>query len=104
MDITLQYFDGCPNWMVTDGRLKALIEDEGLDARIRYQPIETFEAAVEHEFRGSPTVLIDGKDPFAEHDAPVGLSCRIYLTDDGPAGSPTLQQLQRAVTVPPAGD
>jgi hypothetical protein len=98
MDITLQYFNGCPNWMVTDGRLKTLIDEQDLDATIRYQLIETHEAAVEHGFRGSPTVLIDGEDPFAEHDAPVGLSCRIYLTDDGPAGSPTLQQLQQATT------
>ena len=100
MDITLQYFDGCPNWKVTDSRLKALINDQGLDTTIRYQLIDTYEAAVEHGFRGSPTVLIDGTDPFADDDAPVGLSCRIYLTDDGPAGSPTLRQLQEATADP----
>jgi hypothetical protein len=104
MEITLQYFDGCPNWKVTDGRLRTLIDDQGLDATIHYQLIETYEAAVEHGFRGSPTVLIDGTDPFADDDAPFGLSCRIYLTDDGPAGSPTLQQLQQATTASRAGD
>ena len=86
--------------MVTDGHLKTPVDDQGLDATIRYQLIETVEAAVAHGFRGSPTVLIDSEDPFAEHDTPVGLSCRIYLTDDGTAGSPTLRQLQQATTVP----
>jgi hypothetical protein len=38
-------------------------------------------------------MLINGVDPFADPDAPVGLSCRVYRTDDGPAGSPTVEQL-----------
>lgn len=97
MEITLQYFDGCPNWKVTDDHLTALIDDESLEATVRYQLIETTEEAIEYGFRGSPTVLIDGVDPFADSDAPVGLSCRIYQTDSGPAGSPTLRQIRDAV-------
>lgn len=96
MDITLQYFNGCPNWQVMDTRLKTLIDSESLNATVHYQLIETTEAAIAHGFRGSPTVLVDGIDPFAEAGAPFGLSCRIYRTDDGPAGSPTLQQLREA--------
>ena len=96
MDIMLQCFDGCPNWKVADARLEAL-KAEGLDLDIEYQFIETPEAAAEAGFRGSPTVLIDGVDPFADPDAPVGLSCRVYRTDDGLAGSPTLDQLRIAV-------
>ena len=96
MEITLQYFDGCPNWKTTNAHLTTLISQHGVDATVRYQLIDTPEAAAEHRFRGSPTVLIDGVDPFAEGDAPVGLSCRIYQTEDGPAGSPTLHQLQEA--------
>jgi len=96
MDITLQYFDGCPNWQVTDGHLRALRED-GLDLDVTYELIETPEAAAEAGFRGSPTVLVDGIDPFADPDAPVGLSCRVYRTDDGFAGSPSREQLRKAV-------
>ena len=50
-------------------------------------------------FRGSPSVLIDGTDPFSDPDAPVGLSCRVYSTPDGLAGSPTLEQLRTALSV-----
>lgn len=31
---------------------------------------------------GSPTLLIDGVDPFAAPGLTAGLSCRLYTTDD----------------------
>lgn len=52
---------------------------------------------MEQGFKGSPTVLIDGVDPFGSGKESVGLSCRLYKTETGDAGSPTLQQLKRAV-------
>ena len=97
MEITLQYFDGCPNWKVADQYLKTVFDDHALDATVSYQLIDTPHAAAEYGFRGSPTVLIDGVDPFADPDAPVGLACRVYVTEDGLAGSPTLEQLRQVV-------
>ena len=97
MEITLQYFDGCPNWKTTDDHLTTLIAEHGVDATIHHQLIDTPEAATRHNFRGSPTVLINGIDPFTDPDAPIGLSCRIYQTEVGPAGSPTLDQLEQAI-------
>jgi len=97
MNIVLQYFDGCPNWKDVDAHIQQL-KSEGLGLNITYQLIETPEAAAEAGFRGSPTVVVDGVDPFADPDAPVGLACRVYRTDDGYAGSPSLQQLRDAVT------
>lgn len=41
--------------------------------------------------------MVDGVDPFAEADDPIGLSCRRYQTPEGPAGSPTIDQLRRIV-------
>ena len=98
MEITRQHFESCPSWETTDQHLQTLIDRLGLDMTVRYQLIETPEAAAEYGFRGSPTVLIDGVDPFADHDAPIGLSCRVYRTDTGFAGSPTLDQLEDAIT------
>ena len=71
MRVTLQYFNGCPNWKETEAHLEAL-RSEGFDLTFDRQLIETPEAAEQHGFRGSPTVLIDGVDPFADPDAPVG--------------------------------
>ncbi len=96
MRVTLQYFDGCPNWEETDARLEAL-RAEGFDLTVEHQPITTPSAAADLGFRGSPTVLIDGVDPFAEPDAPIGLACRVYPTDTGLAGSPGIDQLRAAL-------
>lgn len=95
MDVTLLYFDGCPSWQTTDRRLRQLSAE--LDLAISHRTVDTPEAAEELSFRGSPTVLVDGRDPFAQGDEPVGLSCRIYQTPHGPAGSPTLEQLREVL-------
>jgi hypothetical protein len=96
MRVTLQYFDGCPNWKETEAHIETL-RSEGFDLTLDRQLIETPETAERYGFRGSPTVLIDGVDPLTKPDAPVGLSCRVYVTDDGYAGSPSLSQLRAAI-------
>jgi hypothetical protein len=95
MDVTLLYFDGCPNWQTTAARL-AELEGE-LDLRIERRRVETAEEAAAIGFRGSPTVLVDGRDPFATGSEPMGLACRIYQTPDGPQGSPTVEQLRQVL-------
>lgn len=95
MEVTLLYVDGCPNWETTDRRLRALADE--YDLRISYREVQSADDADELGFRGSPTVLIDGRDPFAAGHVRTGLSCRIYPTPEGPAGSPTLDQLRAAL-------
>lgn len=97
MDVTLLYFDDCPNWMQTSGHLDTLAV-EFPDVTLSRRPVETSEEAERIGFGGSPSILIDGVDAFAPRDAPIGLSCRMYQTPDGPAGSPTLEQLRAALT------
>ena len=92
MEITLQYFDGCTNWEVLDHRIAEALHGR-TDASIIRQRVGTTVEAVRLGFHGSPTILIDGIDPFAEPSAPVGLACRVFRTPNGLAGSPTLEQL-----------
>jgi hypothetical protein len=94
--VTLRYFDGCPNWEVTDRRLRSLEHELGFT--LAYEQVESPEEAERLEFAGSPTVLVDGADPFATGDEPTGLACRMYATPDGPQGSPSLAQLRDALT------
>jgi hypothetical protein len=96
MEITVQYFDGCPNWKTAAAHLTTLVDD-GLDATIDYELIDSHDKAVARGFHGSPTVLIDGVDPFADDTSPVGLACRVYQTEEGNAGSPTLKQLRTVI-------
>lgn len=91
--MALLYFDGCPNWQETDQRLRQALAVAGLDVTPRYVHVSTSEDAERLAFRGSPTVLVDGADPFADASAPVGLSCRVFRTPDGLRGAPTVEQL-----------
>jgi len=50
-------------------------------------------------FHGSPSILVDGVDLFAEPGAGVGLSCRVYRTPEGLSGAPTVEQLRAALAV-----
>ncbi len=92
MQVTLLYFDGCPNWQLADGRLATLAAELGFEVARRR--VDTPEEAEALAFRGSPTILVDGRDAYARGDEPVGLSCRVYETPDGPAGAPTERQLR----------
>lgn len=95
-EVALQYFEGCPNWQTTADHL-ARLADEGLDVSIDHEIIDSHETAVARGFRGSPTVLVDGVDPFENESTPVGLACRVYRTPNGIEGSPTLTQLRQAL-------
>lgn len=99
MNITLQYFDSCPGWKVAAERVRTIIDQKRLDADFSYQPIETHEDAERFQFSGSPTLLIDGRDPFASGSMAVGLACRTYLTDEGVFPSPSVEQLEEALGV-----
>lgn len=92
------YFDGCPHWRVADRRLAA-IAAERPDVAVSRHRVETVEEAERLGFHGSPSILVDGVDPFARPDAGVGLSCRIYSTPEGLAGAPTVGQLRAVLGV-----
>jgi hypothetical protein len=48
-------------------------------------------------FSGSPTVLVDGRDPFAAGSARAGLTCRRYRTERGVEGAPSVAQLRAVI-------
>jgi len=83
---------------VVDERLSA-IAAERADLTVKRHLVETLEEAERVGFHGSPSILVDGVDVFADPEAGVGLSCRVYRTPDGPAGAPTMEQLRAALAV-----
>jgi hypothetical protein len=97
MEIQFLYFDDCPNWHTAHERLGDVVGDL-VDAPVVEMVAVTSPAhAQELGFRGSPTILVDGQDVFAKGDEPVGMSCRVYQTPDGPKGSPTVEQLRAVI-------
>jgi hypothetical protein len=99
MQVKVLYFEDCPNWTTARQRLSQALDSAGLadQVDVSYQTVETPEEAERVRFRGSPTILVDGRDPWAETGGPVGLSCRIYQTEHGPEGSPSLAQLAKVL-------
>jgi hypothetical protein len=96
MIVDLMYFEGCPHWRETSNHLEALRQVQG-GFEVRLVEVTTPELANEWRFHGSPSVTINGVDPFSDSEAPVGLTCRTYMTDLGIAGSPTREQLSQAI-------
>ena len=97
--MTLRFFDGCPHWRILDERIQDVSTELGRHhLEVSYERVESMEDAERLRFVGSPTLLLDGQDPFAEATAgSFGLSCRIYRTPEGPAGSPTTEQLREVL-------
>jgi hypothetical protein len=99
VDVTLLVIEGCPHADAAAANLTAALAQAGVgEAVVAQVVIASARDASTLEFRGSPTVLLDGRDPFAG-DAPRSfeVSCRVYLTPEGLAGVPSVQQLVEAL-------
>jgi hypothetical protein len=97
MRVQLLYFDGCPHWTVLEERLREALELLDDPSTIEYLQVESQGEAERLRFAGSPSILLNGMDPFTLPTSAFGLSCRVYSTPDGPSGSPTLEQLVGAL-------
>jgi hypothetical protein len=98
MDLRIQYVDDCPNLMVVTQRVRDALQLVGLEnVAIRLERVVSITEAQQLDFRGSPTLLIDGRDPFADPHGTVGLCCRRYRTLDGVEGAPSVEDLAAAL-------
>lgn len=94
--VEIVHLDDCPLWRTAAGRVRQAMNATGLDPdAVHYREVATSDAPV--DFPGSPTILIDGRDPFRT-DAPVGPTCRRYRTDEGFDVAPSLEELVEAIT------
>ena len=99
MDIELLVVPGCPNTQGATDRLRQVLDAMGLNGVTFARRVITDQAEAESAgFTGSPTFLINGRDPFAEPGQTPGLTCRMYRTPNGLAGNPTTDQLRQALT------
>jgi hypothetical protein len=103
MHVTLLAVPGCPHLPVLEERLAEALD--GLPGvSVSRQVIATEDEAARSGMHCSPTVLIDGLDPFAEPGQPASVSCRLYRDSDGRSGgAPSVSQLRRALTTAASG-
>ena len=93
LDVQLVYFDDCPNWRIAEARLSEALRATGRDpAVVRRVLVRSPDDATAAQLHGSPTILVNGRDPFAAAAAPAGFSCRV-------GGSPSVEQLIEVLRV-----
>lgn len=97
MHIDLLYVPNCPNLGRTRVRLQEALDAAGVDASVRAVEVTSSAAAAETGMRGSPTILINGHDPFATETESASLSCRLYAVGERMDGAPTVAQLIEAL-------
>lgn len=94
MRIELLYFEGCPSWQKGLDNLRAALLAEELEADIHLLRIEDEETASKERFLGSPSFRISGQDFWPEEREAYHLSCRVYSTEEGLRGFPTVAMLR----------
>ena len=98
MEIEVLVVPDCPHEKAAVQRLRQALDDVGLhDAEVTTRVITDQAAAERCGFTGSPTILVDGRDPFATIGARPGVACRVYATADGLVGVPPLDALRQAL-------
>ena len=94
MDVEIVYFDGCPHVDEARSRIAAIVSDR-TDVTVRLRRVDDLAEAERAGMHGSPTILIDGIDPFAAPDTPPSWGCRYYPPSIGSDGVPSEQELER---------
>ncbi|WP_407835942.1 alkylmercury lyase family protein [Streptomyces sp. DSM 116496] len=97
MRITILTVPECPNVPVVRERITTVLG--GRSAEVELVEVREAAEAARWGMTGSPTVLLDGIDPFAMAGAPASVSCRLYRDADGHAeGAPSIQALREVLS------
>ena len=84
MRIDFFYFEDCPSHEQALERLRKVLNEEGAEAEVSVTEVTTEEQALDLEFAGSPTILIEDRDIDSPLEQPnYALACRTYHLEDG---------------------
>lgn len=101
--VTIQYVPGCPHLDLARRHVvDALRVLGGVVPEVVLQQVDDPRLAEAEGFAGSPTVLIDGVDPFPRPPEG-GFACRVYPTPEGVKSAPSVEQIVTAVQQRAAG-
>ena len=97
MELTLLTVPACPNAAAFEERLAAALSGHP-GALVHRREVADEREAAEAGMHGSPTLLIDGADPFAGPDEAPSLSCRLYRDAAGrTCRAPSVEALRQAL-------
>jgi hypothetical protein len=98
MRIDVLTVSGCPHRWPAVTRLREAIHRSGVDAVVVERLIDDADLAAAVGMTGSPTILVDGRDLFDSTALEPSISCRLYRTDAGVEGAPSVNSLIDALT------
>jgi hypothetical protein len=95
MRLQVLHVAGCPGAVMLTARLSQLVSGR---TEVEQVLVCDQDQATMLQMTGSPTLLIDGVDPFAVAGLPPSLSCRLYRDENGALScAPSLAQLRAAL-------
>ena len=98
MKLELLHIDQCPNSASAHKLLEeALTALDHTDTKIHMRLLKSVSDIEGTGFAGSPTITVNGDDIFPDGAPSADLACRIYMTPNGFAGLPTMDQLTKAL-------
>ena len=95
MQFALLYFRECPSWHQALENLRQALRAEGVNLEVSLVRVEGEDHAQAVRFQGSPTICLSGNDLFPEQPRGYGLTCRLYWTEEGPKGWPTVNMIRQ---------
>ena len=101
MRLRILHVPECPNVELLTERLGRLLAGRH-DVQILREVVTSEPAPAAAGMTGSPTLLVDGADPFSELAPVASLSCRLYRDEKGRLDrAPSLEQLRDALMLRP---
>lgn len=92
MQVDILYVPDCPNLATARSAIEAALAQLGAEVTVQEVEVTSSADAERLGMRGSPTILIDGRDPFAG-GAEASVSCRLYRSQQGLGGAPSVDEL-----------
>ena len=97
MELTVLAVPACPNVPVLQQRLAEVLADWP-GVTLQWRVIAHVAEAARWRMHGSPTLLVNGRDPFARAGTGPALACRRYRAEDGSLdGAPSVTALRQAL-------
>lgn len=98
MQVQVLVVPDCPHTEPAAAIVRQALDELGLGHVPVTTALVTTQAQAEQlDFVGSPTIMIDGRDPFAHPGQSPGLACRLYRDKDTLTGTPPADQIRRVL-------
>lgn len=96
--VELLAVEDCPHLAQARRDIESVLHGGIIEVPIQLIYVTSFDDAEFLDFRGSPTIRVNGDDVVPEPDLPVAVGCRLYRdAAGGVIGSPPIERIKAAI-------